>query len=377
MTTTTPETVYLSSASAFQRSFAKLFFGGDEKTELMKELGEMMDAGFALNLSLRSLWMVYSKDGKEANAPVPIMLGDWYDKIQQGAKFSEAVKGWFPHAERMIFIAAEQGGAMTGRNPLGSAFRMVGQVSEVVENIKSKAWSSLKPIGINVTLMIVMLGMYAYLLVPQLDSIRPPDKAWTGVSYSIILAGEITKIVLVPALIALLLFIVFVFWSLSRLTGRIRIILDEHWPWSIYRMIVGSQFILAAAAMLRSGAADKTVLELFEEEGDPYLIERIQGMRVYVKEGKNLGFAMREAGFNFPDSKIIDKLRIYGSMSSDFGKAISMVGEQWLNDGASIIKKRIDAMEARMNMIVSFVVAWLALGSTFMTMQLFEWMKPG
>ena len=101
----------------------------------------------------------------------------------------------------------------------------------------------------------------------------------------------------------------------------------------------------------------KRSLEILEEQGNPWIRERINSTRQEVLRGRNLGEALRIGKYNFPDPSVAIDLEIL-SERADVGSVIEQVTEEWIRDQIDVL--RTQAMIAR-NVglaIVGGVIAW-------------------
>jgi type II secretory pathway component PulF len=194
------------------------------------------------------------------------------------------------------------------------------------------------------------------------DNWEPAAKALVYTSKVLVSHGWIA-LPIVAAFIAL------VIYSIPRLTGRVRLYLDYLPPYSIYRVVVGSSVILSLAAMLKSGYKLLDALELIRESANPWLTERIDGMIAGIRQGFGPGVALRMAGHNFPDARVIGDIIIF-SQSSNFDQAMSRVADDLLENSV----KRVVAISAALKYVAYFtlfgVMAFITIGTTSITSSL-------
>jgi type II secretory pathway component PulF len=131
-------------------------------------------------------------------------------------------------------------------------------------------------------------------------------------------------------------------------------------PWSWYRILQGSGFLLGLSALLGAQVPLKRALEILEEQGNPWIRERINSARQEVLRGRNLGEALRAGKYNFPDPGVAIDLEIL-SERADVGSVIEQVTEEWIND--QIDQLKIQAILTR-NIglaVVGGVIAWVMI----------------
>ena len=161
--------------------------------------------------------------------------------------------------------------------------------------------------------------------------------------------------------------------TLSIWRGPIRSKMDMYPPWSWYRIMQGSSFLLGLSALLAAQMPLKRSLEILEEQANPWMRERLGLVRQEVLRGRNVGEALRMSKTNFPDPAVAIDLEIL-SERADVGSVIEQVTDEWMQD-------QIDAMNAQAVMIrnagmavVGGIIAWV-MTSIFAVVG--ELTKPG
>jgi type II secretory pathway component PulF len=158
-------------------------------------------------------------------------------------------------------------------------------------------------------------------------------------------------------IIVVLLICGFIAFTLPLWRGRLRSKFDMYPPWSWYRILQGSGFLLGLSALLGAQVPLKRSLEILEEQGNPWIRERIGSARQEVLRGSNLGEALRAGRYNFPDPMVAIDLEIL-SERADVGQVIEQVTQEWINE-------QIDALKAQAMItrnvglaVVGGVIAW-------------------
>ncbi len=141
-------------------------------------------------------------------------------------------------------------------------------------------------------------------LVPKLSKVTDPQ-SWDGAAKLLYRIAQFITGYGAFALILILLLALFVFTTLPYLRGRVRVLLDQSPPWSIYRTLHGSTFLLNVAVMLQSGVRLEEALLLLAANAKPWLKERIDAALYGIRIGGNLGVALHRAGYGFPDKKAV------------------------------------------------------------------------
>src|SRR5690606_30786578 len=107
--------------------------------------------------------------------------------------------------------------------------------------------------------------------VPQFARILPAEQ-WTGAAAILRFIANAVNNYGSIALGALIVFLIWVVWSLPNMAkSPMRKWLDKIPPWSIYRMLHGSTFLLNIAVLLQAGVRVQEVLKMMSRTGSPWL----------------------------------------------------------------------------------------------------------
>lgn len=124
-------------------------------------------------------------------------------------------------------------------------------------------------------------------------------------------------------------------------------------PWNLYRMWQGSAFLLAVSAVMNAGVKlDEVSLGRISKNADPYLAQRIHAIKRGIISGANLGDALHQAGYKFPDEDIISDLQIYARLRG-FDKNLVRITQSWIGD----LVEKVGIIMKVLNTIVLFLIA--------------------
>jgi type II secretory pathway component PulF len=164
-------------------------------------------------------------------------------------------------------------------------------------------------------------------------------------------------------LIGIVLFICFIVWTLPRWQGKMRSKFDMFPPWSWYRALQGSSFLLGLSALLSAQVPLKRALEILEDTDNKWMKERVFSARQEVLRGRNLGEALRVGGYNFPDPAVAIDLEILAERS-DVGSVIEDVTDEWIEDQIDSLKQQAAVARNLGLVAVGGTIAW-AMQSVF------------
>lgn len=274
-----------------------------EASELMAESGVSFYDG------LNVLYRVASGNGKKPSRVEAIMLKAVTQSIQRGALLpSVALAEWLPKDELMLIQAGERG------NHFAEGFRQAITLLEAKQKIREAVTKA----GTYPLILVMALGgllnLLAVKVVPELERVVP-EGAWKGeagalrwVSHAVHDYGFFAASAIAAGIFLALL-------TLGRFTGTLREIVERLPPWSVYRLVHGSTFLLSLSVQLRSGVSLHDALAQMSPGTSAWLKERIEAIRYGVEKGSGFGKALANSGFVFPDNETIRYVEMISSFS--------------------------------------------------------------
>lgn len=306
----------------------------------------LVENGMSSNDALKELNQIWSYGGKKPHEPLAIVTRDLMIQLMEGFALSRGLSRWVPYEEASLVAAGERGGSIS------QACDDVIRVIEAKQQIRGAVASAVAYPTFLIIPLTVLLWMVANKLIPKMAQVSNPE-SWTGSAYALYaLANFVTRYGLFSVCLLLILITLFL-TSLSRWTGPARRIADRGPFYATYRMVHGSTFLLNLAVMMRAGIPTNSALEILGEYASPWLRERLAAARHGLAVGSNLGVALDNAEFNFPDKKAIQFIRILASRDG-FPEALNRYSVRWL---ATSVKQLQQLAK------VAFAVAMLLMGT--------------
>jgi type II secretory pathway component PulF len=294
--------------------------------------------------------------------PETLALSDWSVAMKNGARLSRAVRDWVTLEEMMLISAGEQSGT------LEAALRSAASVMEARKRIVSAVYGGLAYPIVLVMMAIGVLFMFGFKIVPAFTSVLKGTE-WTGLAKAMIYVSQFSRDWLWLIVFGMLTLILFFFMTLSRFDGPVRVRLDRYAPYSIYRIMQGSTWLIALAAMVEAGLRVENALEQLAGNAGPWLKRRITSCLAGMRSGRNMGDALARAGHEFPDREIIEDLGVYSSLSG-FEQALSMLGREWLDEAVEQIEARMKVVFGICILIVGALIAFMVSGMMDMELQM-------
>lgn len=326
-----------------------------QRFRIYRKLEGMLRMNEALSRSLDRLYQNASEMGKYPRRPAALALREWFLKDRAGVGLSEAMEGWIPDSELYMIRAGEESGTMA------KAFSSIRMVGERAQQMRGAVTYAIAYPAFMMILVSFVLWMFGVNLIQNMRKTAPPKvmEAMGGVA-------QVSDFIAnwgVWVLVGIFIFFSIVAVTLPHWTGTFRAKLDMLPPWSWYRVLQGSGFLLGLSALLGSQVPLKRALEILEDQAKPWLKERVNSARQEVLRGRNLGEALRIGRYNFPDPGVAIDLEIL-SERADVGSVIEQVTDEWMTDQIEMLKNQAAITRNLGLIIVGGTIAW-AMQSVF------------
>ena len=341
-------------ASNLERVFAKLQFGTKQRVRVYRKLNRFLSNGVKLSEALDIMYGHASEDGRKPSNPLAIVLDDWRRQVRNGKGFGRAIQGWVPDSDRLVI----EGGEAAGN--LSVSIERAVMISGSSKKIRNTLIGGL---AYPVLLFVVAIGflvMFGTQVVPAFEEIMPREQ-WTGAGAQMAMMSDFVNNYLHWTLLALAGLVGLIVYSLPRWTGPRRTRFDRYAPWSIYRLIVGSGFLVTVSGMVKAGIPIPQILQMLQRGASPWYRERLQRALYFVNEGNNLGEALHKAGYGFPDKESVQDLRAYAGLNK-FDETLDKLGTEWLEDSVARIEAQTGVLRNVSFILLGAVFAWIASG---------------
>ncbi|RQR11273.1 secretion system protein F [Burkholderia stagnalis] len=334
--------------------FIRYQFDAKARLDFYRVVSRLLRNGVLIHEILDDMYRVASEDGRRPRLPKAVILHECRMAIAEGRALSSALERWAGHQEASLIAAGEGSGNLAdalddAAHYVKSKKGVAGAVAQVV------AYPSV--LG---GLICVLLNIVAEKLVPKFAMTSDPS-TWEGSGRALYIMSELVNRygVLIGALV--LSTVVLAVTTLGRFTGPVRVHLDKFPPWSIYRMLNGSSFLLNVSVLIAAGIKLADALESLTEHATPYLRERIEAVLYGVKMGSNFGAALRKAGYNFPDEEAIQFIEMIAGRDG-FEAAMKEYAKDWLNDSVERVTAMASVIFNAFMLVITLLVSIIAMG---------------
>lgn len=315
-------------------------FGKKERIQFYESLMGVLEDGISIEVALETVQKAFSNDGKELH-PVSIVCYEIAMSVRGGKSLAQSCRRRLPYEEVSLIETGEETGKLV------QAFRDCVRIIEIRQRIARLIQSVVAMPSLTWSLMWALLYVIALWLVPSMTKRSDPD-AWTGVPallyhlsnlvshYGFFILGSVVIVILtatltLPVFCGLALEPTSPTWKiqLSRILQKARLKLESAPPWSIYKVLHGSIFLMNMSVMLRSGINQLDALTILKRGAPPWLRERLDAIHYGVRSGKNFGQALKLAGHKFPDAMAIHYLEVL-AVRKGFAESMERFASRWL-----------------------------------------------
>lgn len=315
---------------AIDDAVIRMQFGAGARIEFYEALSLLLENRVLLNEALKEMYKIASEEGKKPKSPRAIIIHDCMMGVGEGKPLSKVLAKWTNYQETSLIAAGEKSGNL--KKAFDDAIKVITAKKQIMGAVIT---ATAYPIVL-FSLACVLLNMVSSQLVPKLAKTTNPE-TWEGAAAILYQMSQFVtgygKLTLFTTIVTFVL----IFSTFSRFRGPLRPYFDRFPPWSIYRMLHGSTFLLNVSVMLQSGIKLQDALMLLSANANPWLKERIEAALYGTGIGGNLGVALHRAGYEFPDKRAVQYLMILANLDG-FEEAMSNFGERWLQESIKKIQ---------------------------------------
>ncbi|MGE9765331.1 type II secretion system F family protein [Pseudomonas sp. PDM20] len=342
--------------ASFEDWVARVQFSGETRIRLYSALCQLLENNVPIRAATAKINAMYGQDKSD---PLAVVTKECGQTLDDGEQFSTGLMRWVPFEEYSLIAAGEHSGKLT--ESLESAIDLIAAKSKISSSLKT---ATVYPTFLTFT-MAVLLYLIAKQMIPNMAMMVNPE-TWTGASYVLYVVSNMTNDYGQGFTIFSIASLILIIYSLPRLTGKIRIFLDRLPIYSLYRTIQGATFLMNMSVMMNSGIPVLEALEILKKNSSAWMKERIEGACFGVRQGSNLGVALEDAGYNFPDKEAVQYICVLADYAG-FEKSISRYSQRWLKSTIDRVEQ-FAAMTKNVGLIlIGCLMSLIVIGSTDMS----------
>lgn len=315
-------------------------FGKKERVQFYESLMGVLEDGIPIEVALETVEKAFSNNGKELH-PVSIICGEIAMTVRGGKSLAHSCRAHVPYDEASLIETGEETGNLV------QAFRDCVRIIEIRQRIGRLVRSVVALPSLTWSLMWALLYVIALWMVPSMTRRSDPE-SWTGIPELLYHLSNLVTHYGLAILIGLLAVIAIAVTTLpvfcglkikpdsptwqvqvSRVLQVARLRVESFPPWSLYKVLHGSIFLLNMSVMLRTGINQLDALAILNRSAPPWLSERLDAIHYGVSSGKNFGEALKLAGHQFPDAMAIHYLEVLATRKG-FAESMERFANRWL-----------------------------------------------
>lgn len=342
----------MADASILNRLLLGMQFNSDTRERFYAKVGQLMENGVNLDQALSQLQRGAIRRKQMA---LVTLYASLRTSIANGINFGHALSPYLPSSEALMI----ETGANTGKLPdaMRNTMTMLQQQRKLTRAITGSLSYPVLLFG----MLILALYLVSVQIIPVFTQVLPIEQ-WQGLSLTVANASTFVRENGLFLLGLMLGFFALVAWSLPNWTGHTRLLVENIFPWNIYRLWQGSAFLLAISSLMAAGVKlDEVSLSKITRKAKPYLRQRVDAIKRQLIAGMNLGEAMSRTGYQFPDPDIVDDLLIYAKLRG-FDQSLYRITQRWIED----LILNITGLMKGINTLMLFLVA-IVIGALIMS----------
>ncbi len=349
---------------AIRLAIARHEFQGKNKARVYSKLASLLNAGVPLPKGLEILLIHATHDGRKPNTSQAVVLRAWLREVQNGRSLGRAIQGWVPDSDRILIEAGERSGA------LSKALENALFIERSMKRIRSTITNGISYPLLLVFVAILLLLMFSLYILPGYEEIRPREE-WYGGAATMLALGDAINFWIIPTLIVSVALIATILYTMSSWVGPTRAKFDNFPPWSIYRLINGSGFMLSVSTLVRAGVQVPEILKILRRDATPWFVEKVDGARRHVDNGLNLGEALYRAGHGFPEPEAVIDLRLIAELEG-FDEKLEKMGIEWVENSVERVSTQMGFFKNASMILLGMVFGAIVIGITSINLQLME-----
>lgn len=337
--------------------YAKMVFklNTERRMAMVRKLASLLRNNFSLMDALSRIEQIESQNGRKPDEPYAIVMRVWQKNLEMGMSFADATRGWLPMEETLLVTSANVADLVVALENVETVVNGISKIKRAMRSaIAYPMFLLVLTFGI-----IVMVGMY---LVPPLSAVAGQNVVWTGAAGLLISVSNFTMNYWHIIAGVLVGFSLLVWFSLANWTGYLRTMFDVLPPWNVYKMHTAVGWLMSLSAMVSAGIAMPDAMRTLADNANRYLRKILEDALKYIANGDNLGVALANTGYEFPNNEIIGDLTIYSEMN-DFAPNISRLAKDYLADSVRKMESISSALNSVGILLVSAIIAWVVLAT--------------
>jgi type II secretory pathway component PulF len=269
--------------------------------------------------------------------------------MSNGVRFERAIAYWVPEQESALIESSA--------NDVTQACKVVTNFAENMTLIKSALVGALTYPIIMIVVLIGTLLSFSEFVIPLMLKLSPAEN-WPPLAQDLYVMTTFIHNHLVSLVTLILVVTVVSISSLSRFTFMpARNILDKLPPWNIYKPYTATTFLIALAAMLKSGSSFNNAVHKMGVTATPYLMYFLKRILIRLSAGSGFGESLVIGLF---EGNLLISLTVFAT-TNNLEKGIKFLADENLEEQRQVFIKKGKILGYAMMILVAAVIGWVML----------------
>lgn len=320
----------------------KLQFSGGVRRNMYQSFADYLAQGIPLNDIVELLAQSIRLANAKSQMFQTKILDDIALQMSTGVEFTEAIAKWIPMNEAMSIRAGMKSG-----DPVTGMINTIDTLDSA-SVMKKTMISKLSYPAVLLMALVVLIFFFSVSIIPNIAQVMDPS-LWPESAQPLYSMATFVQEKWWVVLASVVSFGTLVGWTLPRIVGAPRKVLDRLPPYSFYKAFHGANMLISMASLMRSGIPLVDSLHELRKMSTPYMRSHLERMIVKMSDGGSLGEAL-DTGLLSAEMMVNVHMM---SHNANFQSAISAIGQQAIKKSI----ERIGAISGMLNGVALFGVA--------------------
>ncbi|MCP1674264.1 type II secretory pathway component PulF [Natronocella acetinitrilica] len=322
----------------------QMSFGVDVRLDLYRTLSSFLKGGLPINDVIEKMASEFRRYGDLRH----VILADWAAEMRDGRSFSQTLSSWSPPGEVSMIRSGEEAGEIA--EGLDNAVLATEAVLEMRRTIRR----NLAYPCVLMLVAFVLIYVFSVEGIPAMVDMIPVSD-WPAASQALYGLALFVQQSWYLALAGLFGAGALIGYSLGNLTGPVREALDRLPPWSIYRSVQSSVFLISLSSMMKTGTPVADGLATIHSLSGRYVRWQVRKLQVRINSGKSIGAAL-DTGF-FPREVRI-AINTYAALA-DIQQEFERLGRGSIKTSLEIIGAGTKVLNTAVLLGIAGYVGWV------------------
>lgn len=323
------------------------YFDIKKRLEFYRIIRTFTQNGISIQTSLRLYGDMIKKYNNDTS--MKFIVDDILRMMSNGTRFERAIAYWIPSQESALIEASA--------SDVAQACQVVTSFAENMTSIKSALVGALTYPVIMVIVLMGALLSFSEFVIPLMIKLSPPQN-WPPLAQNLYTMTMFIHNHLFLLVTLVVVTTVVSIASLPRFTFMpIRNILDKLPPWNIYKPYTATTFLIALAALIKSGSSFNNAVHKMAVTAPPYLMYYLKRILIRLSAGSGFGESLVIGLF---EGNLLISLTVFAT-TNNLEKGIKFLADENLEEQRLVFIKKGKILGYTLMIAVAIVIGWVML----------------